>query len=62
MVEQIYENAETTISPRPMSGGQYYDWHNSNNGGNPLQNLTAVQGENYVDYSHGVRLVSKSVV
>jgi hypothetical protein len=119
MVDQIYENAETRIAPRPMSGGQYpdwqtgmttveyfaehnrlverqtsgsghqngqllaghkkdivisnrlnsnpnkvaiYGWHNSNNGGNPIQNLTTVHGENYVDYSHGVRLVSKSVV
>jgi len=33
-----------------------YGWHRNN--GTPIQPLSTVHGENYADYSHGVRLVS----
>ena len=33
-----------------------YGWHRPN--GMPIQSLSTVHGENYADYSHGVRLVS----
>ena len=33
-----------------------YGWHRQN--GKPIQPLSTVHGENYADYSHGVRLVS----
>jgi hypothetical protein len=33
-----------------------YGWHREN--GIPIQSLSTVHGENYADYSHGVRLVS----
>ena len=33
-----------------------YGWHRQN--GLPIQSLSTVHGENYADYSHGVRLVS----
>jgi hypothetical protein len=34
-----------------------YGWHRSN--GKPIQPLSLVHGEEYADYSHGVRLVSR---
>lgn len=37
-----------------------YGWHRSN--GNPIQPLSTVHGESYADYSHGVRLIQKTVV
>ena len=33
-----------------------YGWHREN--GRPIQPLSTVHGENYADYSHGIRLVS----
>jgi hypothetical protein len=36
-----------------------YGWHLS--GGKPIQPLTVVHRDSYVDYSHGVRLVSRRV-
>ena len=33
-----------------------YGWHRED--GTPIQSLSTVHGENYADYSHGVRLVS----
>jgi hypothetical protein len=33
-----------------------YGWHREN--GIPIQSLSTVHGENYADYSHGVRLIS----
>jgi len=35
-----------------------YGWHRTN--GKPIQPLSTVHGESYADYSHGVRLVSKT--
>lgn len=35
-----------------------YGWHRS--GGNPIQPLSTVHGESYADYSHGIRLVSRT--
>jgi len=35
-----------------------YGWHRS--GGNPIQPVSTVHGANYADYSHGIRLVSKT--
>ncbi|AHM04679.1 hypothetical protein roselon_02346 [Roseibacterium elongatum DSM 19469] len=35
-----------------------YGWHRSN--GNPIQPLSTVHGEYYADYSHGIRLVSRT--
>jgi hypothetical protein len=37
-----------------------YGWHRAP--GNPIQPLSTVHGAQYVDYSHGVRLVSTTVV
>jgi hypothetical protein len=37
-----------------------YGWHNSD--GHPIQPLSTVHGWHYVDYSHGVRLVSDQVL
>ena len=37
-----------------------YGWHTAD--GKPIQPLTIVHGERYVDYSHGVRLVRRAVV
>ena len=37
-----------------------YGWHRSP--GDPIQPLSTVHGAQYVDYSHGVRLVSTTVV
>lgn len=34
-----------------------YGWHRSN--GSPIQPLSLVHGEEYADYSHGIRLVSR---
>lgn len=35
-----------------------YGWHRSN--GNPIQPLSTVHGKSYADYSHGLRLVSRT--
>ncbi|HHC29942.1 MAG TPA: hypothetical protein ENK80_05205 [Rhodobacterales bacterium] len=35
-----------------------YGWHRS--GGRPIQPVSTVHGANYADYSHGIRLVSKT--
>lgn len=35
-----------------------YGWHRGN--GNPIQPLSTVHGEYYADYSHGIRLVSRT--
>jgi len=35
-----------------------YGWHRSN--GDPIQPLSTVHGEYYADYSHGIRLVSRT--
>jgi len=35
-----------------------YGWHRR--GGNPIQPLTTVHGASYADYSHGIRLVSRT--
>jgi hypothetical protein len=35
-----------------------YGWHRSN--GNPIQPLSTVHGAGYADYSHGIRLVSRT--
>jgi hypothetical protein len=37
-----------------------YGWHRAQ--GDPIQPLSTVHGARYVDYSHGVRLVSQTVV
>jgi hypothetical protein len=37
-----------------------YGWHKSDDA--PIQPLSTVHGARYVDYSHGVRLVSRTVV
>lgn len=37
-----------------------YGWHKS--GGKPIQPLTTVHAATYVDYSHGIRLVSREVI
>lgn len=37
-----------------------YGWHRSN--GSPIQPLSTVHGESYADYSHGVRLIQKTVM
>jgi len=37
-----------------------YGWHQLN--GSPIQPLTIVHKESYVDYSHGIRLVKRDVV
>jgi hypothetical protein len=37
-----------------------YGWHRSN--GSPIQPLSTVHGEEYADYSHGVRLIQKTVM
>jgi hypothetical protein len=37
-----------------------YGWHKAD--GAPIQPLTIVHGAEYVDYSHGVRLMSRAVV
>jgi hypothetical protein len=37
-----------------------YGWHKEN--GEPIQPLTIVHKDTYVDYSHGVRLVSRRVM
>jgi hypothetical protein len=36
-----------------------YGWHRTS--GSPIQPLSLVHGRNYVDYSHGVRLISRQV-
>jgi hypothetical protein len=36
-----------------------YGWHKAN--GSPIQTLTIVHGEGYVDYSHGVRLMHRTI-
>jgi hypothetical protein len=110
MVDDIYQNAQTRLPPRPMPAGSQmttnayfadhnrlvegqrqsaghqsgnllaghkkdivitnsldrnpskvaiYGWHQTN--GRPIQNLTTVHGRDYVDYSHGVRLIRKTV-
>lgn len=111
MVNQIYSAADTHLSPRAMSGGQYpnwqsrmmtsaffrehdrlvdsqlsgnnstgliaghkkdivitnrlnskprsvaiYGWHSTSS--SPIQPLSTVHGNDYVDYSHGVRMVA----
>ncbi len=35
-----------------------YGWHRSS--GSPIQPVSTVHGANYADYSHGIRLVSKT--
>jgi hypothetical protein len=35
-----------------------YGWHRGN--GDPIQPLSTVHGEYYADYSHGIRLVSRT--
>jgi len=35
-----------------------YGWHRSN--GDPIQPLSTVHGEDYADYSHGIRLVART--
>jgi hypothetical protein len=35
-----------------------YGWHRAN--GQPIQPLSTVHGQNYADYSHGVRLISRT--
>ena len=35
-----------------------YGWHRP--GGNPIQPLSTVHGAEYADYSHGIRLVSRT--
>ncbi len=111
MVDDIYQNAQTKVAPRPMPAGAnmtsndyfarhqtmveeqarsaghangqllaghkkdvvisnrldrnpgkvaIYGWHRTN--GSPIQSLSTVHGENYVDYSHGIRLIQKTVV
>lgn len=35
-----------------------YGWHQAN--GRPIQPLSTVHGQNYADYSHGIRLVSRT--
>ncbi len=37
-----------------------YGWHKAD--GKPIQPLTIVHGEKYVDYSHGVRLMNRKIV
>ena len=37
-----------------------YGWHKLD--GKPIQPLTIVHGDTYVDYSHGVRLVAREVL
>lgn len=37
-----------------------YGWHRRN--GRPVQPLSLVHGHNYADYSHGIRLVSRTMV
>lgn len=37
-----------------------YGWHQPS--GKPIQPLSTVHGENYFDYSHGVRLVAKTML
>lgn len=37
-----------------------YGWHYPD--GHPIQPLSGVHGSNYVDYSHGVRLISTEVL
>lgn len=37
-----------------------YGWHYPD--GQPIQPLSGVHGSNYVDYSHGVRLISTEVL
>jgi hypothetical protein len=35
-----------------------YGWHRA--GGTPIQPLSTVHGEDYADYSHGIRLVART--
>lgn len=35
-----------------------YGWHQAN--GRPIQPLSTVHGQNYADYSHGIRLISRT--
>lgn len=111
MVDDIYRNAQTRLSPQPMTPGasmtsnEYfvehqrrveqaartaghnngqliaghkkdivisnrldrnpgrvaiYGWHQNN--GRPIQSLSTVHEASYADYSHGVRLIQKTVV
>jgi peptidoglycan hydrolase-like protein with peptidoglycan-binding domain len=53
---------DVVISPRlQQRPGRVaiYGWHRSS--GNPIQPLSTVHGRDYVDYSHGVRLVRDAV-
>ncbi len=50
---KIYNNT-------PNSRVVIYGWHYSN--GNPIQPLYNGHGANYVDYSHGIRLVYDTVI
>lgn len=36
-----------------------YGWHRTN--GRPIQNLSTIHGSSYADYSHGARLIHKTV-
>lgn len=53
---------DLVISPRLQARSgrvAIYGWHRSS--GSPIQPLTTVHGADYVDYSHGVRLVRDAV-
>ena len=38
-----------------LADGSIYGWHLSN--GNPIQPVSWIHGDNYADYSHGIRFV-----
>lgn len=118
MSDDIYKNAQTKLTPSPMSGGQYpnwqqrmtrnefytehqrlvedrcrkaghqngmliaghkkdvvisnfldthrknviiYGWHDSRNGGKPIQGYGWGHEVTYADYSHGIRLIANEV-
>jgi hypothetical protein len=37
-----------------------YGWHRTN--GRPIHNLATVHSADYVDYSHGIRLIQKTIM
>jgi hypothetical protein len=49
----IYSNLKSRV-PRPVV---IYGWHKPD--GNPIQPLYNGHGQNYADYSHGIRLIKK---
>ena len=78
IVNAIYEQSAFHFAPEPMGAGpgmrstDYYRTHNRKieeqsralgvTQGAPIQPLSTVHGACYADYSHGIRLVSETVV